>query len=238
MGLGTIGALDSETGQNRIERVGQTLREEPSGQQDTFQDSWRTKGRFGARLRPGGTVQRTGAGRGSGEWVGNWVDAGGGRGSGTMHRAPTGGRFGRWRTATVPCSTMDRCVEERAGLREVRRGTMHRALRNRAARGWDESVPLRPAPVSRPPGPPPVRLSRTCSRYDRSMAHCLAPVCIASPHVGAYAILCSLHTGFPSNRLRNLDSLRKLRMPTSPARHHRVFGLAHKESQSGALPSP
>ena len=85
-------------------------------------------------------------------------------------------------------------------------------------------TPAPPSPTcspesARPPGPPPVRLSRTCSRYDRSMAHCLAPVCIASPHVGAYAILCSLHTGFPSNRLRNLDSLRKLRMPLSSACH-------------------
>ena len=83
---GPRAALDSSTGQNRIERVGQTLREEPSGQQDTFQDSWRTKGRFGARLRPGGTVQRTGAGRGSGEWVGNWVDA---DGNWTMRPATT-----------------------------------------------------------------------------------------------------------------------------------------------------
>ena len=33
----------------------------------------------------------------------------------------------------------------------------------------------------------------------------------------AYAILRSLHTGFPSNRIRNFDSLRKLRMPVSPA---------------------
>ena len=37
-GMGIPCAMDSETGQDRIERVGQTLREEPVGQLDTFQD--------------------------------------------------------------------------------------------------------------------------------------------------------------------------------------------------------